>query len=270
MGELEHTNNLQEPVPSSRESLEAEPAISATQGAESTVLNIDVVQAEPTPTIEVNQEEKNKIKKPNIARAGFILLVSIILTFPSMAIIKSLPNNNFATIMDFVATILLVVIVWFLLIRSCVWLVEFLMISQKSKKNPSRENVELIKTKKGSMKTLSKILIGILNVALAYFTISFIIAAAVFSWFPVGGPVSVPEKRPAWVLAMLPFFSFGLIMISCAITDLIMMIKLKRNPSDEKSKKLRKKAGSILLISFIVSVCLILLELVIITIMSSK
>lgn len=103
-----------------------------------------------------------------------------------------------------------------------------------------------------SKRTLVKISIGILNVVLACWFIMYLIGVACFSWFANGGPSTVPEKRPAWVLDMLPLFCFCLVMISCAITDLIMAIKLRRNPSDEKAKNIRKKGKNILLISFVV------------------
>ena len=98
-------------------------------------------------------------------------------------------------------------------------------------------------------KNLAKIFIGVLNVALAYWLISSVIAVACFSWFSNGGPSTVPEKRPTWILAMLPPFCFCLVMISCAITDLILAVKLKHNPSDEKSKNIRKKGKNVLLVS---------------------
>ena len=115
----------------------------------------------------------------------------------------------------------------------------------------------------GKKKIIAKVFIGILNVAFAYGFVMLLTGIVVFSWFANGGPSVVPEQRPTWVLAMLPFFSFGLVMISCAIIDLTMMVKLKRNPSNEKLRNIRKKWRNVLLISFIVLILFCTIELLV-------
>ena len=74
-------------------------------------------------------EKKEKAIKSAI-RFGVITVISLALTFPSMELIKNIPGNSFRTELEFIATALLVLVVWFALLTLCVWLINYLIYSK--------------------------------------------------------------------------------------------------------------------------------------------
>lgn len=126
-------------------------------------------------------EKKEKAIKSAI-RFGVITVISLALTFPSMELIKNIPGNSFRTELEFIATALLVLVVWFALLTFCVWLVNYLIYSKKLKKNRFDKNIQLaVKGETKKFKTLAKILKWILIIACVYWIIMFVIMFIVFS-----------------------------------------------------------------------------------------
>lgn len=128
-----------------------------------------------------SQEGKNKNIATRVIYISIIIVVSLILTFPSMEIIKSIPGNSFKTETNFIATTLLVFTVWFLIIASCVWLIKFLNNSRKLKRNPSDKNAKsVVVGETRTLKTLAKIFKWILVIACVYWLIIFLVMAITF------------------------------------------------------------------------------------------
>ncbi|MBQ1387865.1 hypothetical protein IIY68_03705 [Candidatus Saccharibacteria bacterium] len=187
-----------------------------------------------------------------IIYAVIAIFVSIILTIFSMEAIKNVPGNSFSTDMDFIATTLLVFGLWFIAIMSCIWLVGFLVNLNKSRKNPSGGNALIIVEKKNkdlkTLSTLKKVVIGILNAACIYFIILSSIMFCVFSGF--GTPIGI------WLALVLANVFIVLLFLGCAISDLVTMTKLKRNPYDRKAMETREKNKKIFRILIILYICL--------------
>lgn len=184
--------------------------------------------------------------------AVITIFISIILTIFSMEAIKNVPGNSFSTDMDFIATALLVFGLWFIAIVSCIWLMGFLANLNKSRKNPSGGNALIIVEKKNkdlkTLSTLKKVVIGILNAACMYFIIIFSIMSCAFSGF--GTPIGI------WLALVLVNVFIVLLFLGCAISDLVTMIKLKRNPYDRKAMEIREKNKKIFRILIILYICL--------------
>lgn len=124
--------------------------------------------------------------------------------------------------------------------------------------------MKIDKSKKDTKKTLTKVFIGILNAAFMYILIMLLVTFFfIIRWQSSDGPWSRGINMKLLIVSILPLCLLNLSMISCAIADLIMTIKLKRNPSDEKSGNVRKKVGKIFLISFVTFIVVGLAELLI-------
>lgn len=187
-----------------------------------------------------------------IIYAVIAIFISIILTIFSMEAIKNVPGNSFSTEMDFIATTLLVFGLWFIAIMSCIWLVGFLVNLKKSRKNPSSGNALAIVEKKNkdlkTISTLKKVVIGIFNAACIYFIILFSIMFCAFSG--LGMPTGV------WSALVLANVFIVLLFLGCAMSDLVTMIRLKRNPYDRKAIETREKNKKNFRILIISCICL--------------
>ena len=128
----------------------------------------------------------------------------------------------------------------------------FLVNLNKSRKNPSSGNALAIVEKKNkdlkTISTLKKVVIGILNAACIYFIILSSIIFCVFSGF--GTPIGI------WLALVLANVFIVLLFLGCAISDLVTMTKLKRNPYDRKAMETREKNKKIFRILIILYICL--------------
>lgn len=187
-----------------------------------------------------------------------IAIFSMILTIPSMWLIKNTPGNSFKTDFDFIATALLVFVLWFSLMTFCVWLVGFLVNLRKLKKNPYNTVIsERIMKKNKDLKTISivrRIIIGFLNLACMYFLIVFSVNACLFLGF--GG------ANVGWILFVIANVCIILLLLVCAISDFIMMIKIFKNPYDKKAMNVREKGKKVFGTLIIVYIFLYLLMLI--------
>ena len=126
-------------------------------------------------------EKKEKAIKSAI-RFGVTAVISLALTFPSMELIKNIPGTGFATELDYIATTLLVLFVWFALITLCIWSVSYMVNSRKLKKNPSDKNTQsAVKEGTKKFKILAKILKWVLIIACVHVVVALIIMFFVFS-----------------------------------------------------------------------------------------
>lgn len=99
-----------------------------------------------------------------------------------MIIIKNVPGNTFKTELDYIATALLVLIIWFALLTLCVWLTNYLNNSKKMKNNPADKNAQLTVNKEvKKFKTLAKVLKWVLIIACVYWIIMFLAMFFIFS-----------------------------------------------------------------------------------------
>ncbi len=126
-------------------------------------------------------EKKEKAIKSAI-RFGVVTVIALALTLPSMELIKNIPGNGFETELDYIATTLLVLFVWFALITLCIWSVSYMVNSRKLKKNPSDKNTQVtIKEETKKFKILAKILKWALIIACVYWAVILIIMFFVYS-----------------------------------------------------------------------------------------
>lgn len=126
-------------------------------------------------------EKKEKAIKSAI-RFGVVTVIALALTFPSMELIKNIPGNGFETELDYIATTLLVLFIWFALITLCIWSVSYIVNSRKLKKNPSDKNTQVtIKEETKKFKILAKILKWALIIACVYWAVILIIMFFLFS-----------------------------------------------------------------------------------------
>ena len=111
-----------------------------------------------------------------------IAAVSLVLTFPSMEIIKHAPGNAFSTDIELVATYLLVFGLWFLAITACTRLVWYQIDSRKSKENPSDKNMKALVAKETKgFKRLEKVAIWTITLAAIGFLLMLIAMAIIFA-----------------------------------------------------------------------------------------
>lgn len=179
--------------------------------------------------------------------ASFI--ISIVLTALSMEAIKKVPGNSFATEADYVATTLLVFGLWLFVILAGIWLIEYYINLQRSKKHPPDKIAQTVVQKKAKhLKIFAKIIIGILNIAVIWWLIVFSITAVGFSG--LGLPFGI------WIAFVLANAIILLSIIACGISKLIVTIKLKHNPYDKKMLKTREKIERVLWILIISYICL--------------
>ena len=132
----------------------------------------------------VHKKNNEKIIK-NVIYFSIITVISLVLTIPSMELIKKVPGNSFSSDAAFIATALLVFLAWFALITLCVWLLNYLINSKKLKKNPSDKNAKnAVTNQTKKFKILAKILKWLLIAAAIYFIIVFLSMVIVFSFGP--------------------------------------------------------------------------------------
>ena len=125
-------------------------------------------------------EKKEKVIKSAI-RFGVIAVIALALTFPSMELIKNIPGTGFETKLDYIATTLLVLFVWFALITLYIWLVRYMINSRKLKKNPSDKNTQsAVKEETKKFKILAKILKWVLIIVCVYLAAILIFMFLVF------------------------------------------------------------------------------------------
>ena len=97
-------------------------------------------------------------------------------------VIKNIPGNSFKTELDYIATSILVLIMWFALLSLCVWLVNYLKYSKRLKNNPSDKNLQSAANREAKkFKTLAKILKWALIIACVYWIVEFLIMFIGFS-----------------------------------------------------------------------------------------
>ena len=173
---------------------------------------------------------------------GIIIVISVILTIPSMWLIKNTPGNSFKTDIELIATALLVFILWSFLMAFCIWLVKSSINARKLRKNPSSADAIMrIKKKNKDLKTIStakRIAIGFLNVACIYLLIIISLEACVFSG--LGTPLTV-----GWIIFVIANVCILVLLLVCAISDLAMMIRIHHNPYNQKALNLRKKGKKV-------------------------
>lgn len=202
-----------------------------------------------------NKKEKNIAK---VIYIGVVIIVSAILTVFSMEAIKNVPGNGFSTEMELIATALLVFVLWFLAIMSCIWLARFLTNLNKAKKSPSGAEALIIAEKKDkdikNLTTLRKIIAGTINVACIYLLILFSVGACIFTG--LGVPTGV------WIVFILANVCIVLSLLACAVSNLVTMTKLKRNPHDEKAIKTKEKEKKLSKVLIILYACLYVLTTV--------
>ena len=177
--------------------------------------------------------------------AGLYVIIvpafSVILTVPSMWLIENAPGNSFETNLNFILTALLVFVLWCLTMTICVWSISFLNNLLKLKKNPYSTDASIRITKKNKdLKTISivkSIIMGISNAACIYVLTLFSISACIVFGFDTHTVI-----RAVFVLAN---FCIIFLLLVCAISDLIMAIKIKHNQYDQKAIDVRKKGKKI-------------------------
>ena len=133
------------------------------------------------------------------------------------------------------------------------------------KKSIYNDNVMSAKNLK-SLTTFRKIIIGVLNVACIYFLIMFSIMFSVYSAFGIslgGIPFGV------WLVLTLLNACIILLLLACAMTNLVMMIKLQRNPYDEKAIEIQKKVKKSFKILIISHICWFILTYIIFILLSN-
>ena len=186
---------------------------------------------------------------------GIIAVISVILTVPSMWLIKNAPGNSFKTEMDYIATALLVFVLWFSLIAFCVWIIGFLVNSRKIKKNPSDFDVAMrMKRKSNDLKTIStarRIIVGVLNVACMYLLTMFSVSACVF--LGLGTPIV------GWTIFVIANACIMLLFLACAISDFTMMIKINKSPYDQKAINVRERGKRVFKVLIVLYIILYLL-----------
>ena len=186
---------------------------------------------------------------------GIIAVISVILTIPSMWLIKNAPGNSFKTEMDFIATTLLVFVLWLSLIAFCVWIIRFLVNSRKIKKNPSDLDVATrMKRKNNDLKTIStarRIIIGILNVACIFLLIMFSVGACVF--------LGLGASIVGWTIFVIANACIMLLFLACAISDFTMMIKINKSPYDQKAINVRERGKRVFKVLIVLYILLYLL-----------
>lgn len=186
---------------------------------------------------------------------GIIAVISVILTIPSMWLIKNAPGNSFKTEMDFIATTLLVFVLWLSLIAFCVWIIRFLVNSRKIKKNPSGFDVATrMKRKNNDLKTIStarRIIIGILNVACIFLLIMFSVGACVF--------LGLGASIVGWTIFVIANACIMLLFLACAISDFTMMIKINKSPYDQKAINVRERGKRVFKVLIVLYILLYLL-----------
>ena len=179
-----------------------------------------------------------------------IVASSAILTILSMWLIENVPGNSFKTNLNYILTALLVFVLWCLTMTICVWFISFLNNLLKLEKNPYGTDVSIRITKKNrDLKTISivkSVVVGILNAVCIYVLTIFSISACIVFGFDTHIVI-----RAVFVLAN---FCIILLLLVCAISDLIMAIKIKHNQYDQKAIDVRKKGKKflhILLLSYV-------------------
>ena len=200
--------------------------------------------------------KQNREKPKRILWCGIALAISMALTPASMVAIKNTPGNSFSSGKEFIATTILVLVLWFLGILGCIWLISYLVSIYKMKKSPSDIHIEKVAEKTKTAKTAKKVFIGFLNVATAYFLVIFSAMTVIFSG--LGTPNAI-----WWAFAIMNICIL-LPTAVCAIMDLTMAIRLWKNPDDGKAFLLRAKAKRIFRALILVYICLYLLTFCII------
>ena len=124
----------------------------------------------------------NKKKdRSKLAQYSLVAAIAVILTFPSMIIIKDVPGNSFKTKWHFLATALVVFGVWFVLIGICSWFVKYITGSRKLKKNPlDKAAQKVVVEEKRNFSVLGKVLKWLIIIGVVYFAIVFTVMAIVF------------------------------------------------------------------------------------------
>ena len=122
-----------------------------------------------------------KKDRSKLIQYSLVAAIAVILTFPSMILVKNAPSNSLMTRWDFLGVALLVFGAWFVLIGICSWFVKYITGSRKLKKNPLDKDAQKVVTEeKRNIRGLGKVLKWLIIIGAVYFAITFIVMAIVF------------------------------------------------------------------------------------------
>lgn len=111
----------------------------------------------------MHSNEKKTIK--SIIRYGIIAVISLVLVFPSMEILKKLPGYSSKTGSDYYITSLFVMVIWFIFLTLCDLSVNNLKKYIKPKNKPSNINVQpVVKGKTKKLGTSTKIVLECIKI----------------------------------------------------------------------------------------------------------
>lgn len=106
--------------------------------------------------------------------------------------------------------------------------------------------------------TLKKVVIGILNIVFMCFYMVCSVFVAILFTTPLMKDVSGTGRNYSWVFVIL-YACIALLFLACAVSNIITMARLKRNPHDIKAIKNQEKEKKIFKILMILPICIPLL-----------
>lgn len=123
----------------------------------------------------IAKKEKNNNIVTKVVHICIVVTIALVLTFPSMEIIKNVPGNGFSTDLNLIATTLLVFVLWLFAIIACIWLAKYLVNSRKLEKTPLNKNAKVaLETTTKKIKISTKVFKWVLIIAGIYLTALFI------------------------------------------------------------------------------------------------